>query len=183
MIQPIRPPRPPKVRVCPFTVLIDNREQLPYTFDSLPPKAAWRGEIEVPTERCYLVTGDYTISGLEDRFALERKSLSDLYATIGQHRERFEAEIQRLQDYQFAAVIIEATLREVWNPATTRPDWISRLKPRAVEATIVSWSIRYPRVHWWTVGGRREGEVRAFEAMEQFWSITRREAKRAQETV
>lgn len=163
-----------KIKMCPFTVWIDNREQLPYTFANLPPKASRSGLFVVPTERLYLATGDYTISGYEDRFAIERKSLEDLYATLGQHRDRFENELQRLNAMAFAAVIVEASVREVWNPAKFRRGWQSRLKPMSVEGTIVSWSIRYPRVHWWPVGGRREGEVRAFHAMEQFWNQMRK---------
>lgn len=167
-------------RTCPFTVLVDYREQLPYSFADLPPKASWRGRLYVPTERTHLVTGDYTIQGLEERFALERKSLSDAYSTISQARERFEAELERLNAMDFAAVIVEATLREFWNPAASRSDWWSHLKPRSAEGSVVAWSIRYPRVHWWHCGDRVAGEVRAFEAMEQFWRYCCAQEKQAE---
>ncbi|HQU46597.1 MAG TPA: ERCC4 domain-containing protein, partial [Pirellulales bacterium] len=170
-------------RTCPFIVLIDHREQLPYSFADLPPKAAWRGRLIVPTERITLVTGDYTICGLEDRFSLERKELSDLFGTIGQARQRFEAELERLNAMEFAAVIVEATLREAWNPAAIDPEWRSRLSPRSVEGSIVAWEIRYPRVHWWHVGDRRAGEVRAFEAMEQFWKAVQHAEKAKEQAV
>lgn len=174
------------VRLCPFVILIDNREKAPYSFTELPLKKKYgksrkNGKnttpttLYVPTETRYLPTGDYSIDGLEQRFALERKSLEDLYATIGQHRQRFENELERLNALDFAAVIIEATQREIWAPSRHRPDWRSRLDPRSVEGSIVAWSIRYPRVHWWAVGGRREGEVRAFEACEKFWGKTQAE--------
>lgn len=169
------------LRLNPFLVLIDQREKLPYSFDSLPTKKSHGGRLVVPVETCYLPTGDYTIQGFEDRFALERKSLEDLYVTIGQHRDRFEAELQRLDAMDFAAVIIEADLRDVWRPASADPCWRSKLNPRAVESSIVAWSIRYPRVHWWPVGGRREGEARAFEAMEQFWRMANHVKKEATE--
>ena len=164
------------ITICPFMIVIDNREKAPYSFTELPPKKKYSKSrknatttLHVPTETRYLPTGDYSIDGLETRFALERKSLEDLYSTIGQHRERFENELERLNNLDFAAVIIEATQREIWAPSRHRPDWRSRLDPRSVEGSIVAWSIRYPRVHWWAVGGRREGEVRAFEACEKFW--------------
>lgn len=166
-------------RTCPFVVLIDHREQLPYSFTDLPPKAAWRGRLIVPTERTHLVTGDYTIAGMEERFTLERKSLSDWYRTVGQERERFEAELDRMDGLDFAAVIIESTLREAWNPRAYDPDWISRLNPRSLEGSTVAWEIRHPRVHWWHVGDRRAGEVRAFEAMEQFWKAVQHAEKAA----
>lgn len=190
------------IQICPFAVLVDHREGLPYTFADLPAKKRWKGRLFVSCETTYLRTGDYTIAGYEDRFAIERKSLEDLYATLGQDRQRFEAELERLNEMEFAAVVIEATLREIWRPDVAdwewallclarylprkagrllaraqgwlerffRREWRSKLNPRAVEGTMVSWSIRYPRVHWWCVGGRREGEVRTFEAMEQFWA-------------
>ena len=171
---------PHSLRMCPFTVLVDHREQSAWSFTDLPPKKGWKGRLFVPVSRAHMVTGDYTIAGLEDRFALERKSLEDLYGTLGQNRERFEAELQRLQKMDFAAVVIEATLREVWCPQSFRTDWRSKMDPRAVESTMVAWAIRYPRVHWWTVGGHREGEVRAFEVMEQFWRASQHEETKAQ---
>ena len=39
-----------------------------------------------------LKAGDYTIAGLEDVVVVERKSIKDLFGTLGQHRDRFEAE-------------------------------------------------------------------------------------------
>ena len=161
--------KPRKLKVAPFTILADNREQWPYRFAAAPRAF---GYSEVRVERLFLTTGDYTISGLEDRFALERKSLEDLYATLGQNRKRFEAEVLRLNaigEHGFAAIIIEASLAEIWRPMDFRNDWKSRLWPKSVEGTIVSWSIRYPRVHWWPVGSRQAGEVRVFGACEKFW--------------
>lgn len=167
-----------EIAAAPFTVLVDQREKLPYTFDSLPPKRRWAcHRLIVTTVTTTLATGDYTIAGLEGRFAIERKSLEDLYGTVGQHRERFEAELERLDAMQFSAVVVEATVAEAWHPARHRPDWISRLSPRALEASVVAWAIRFPRVHWWHVGGRREGEVRTFEAMEQFWMYAQHEGR------
>jgi len=161
--------KPRKLKAAPFTILADNREQWPYRFATAPRAF---GYSEVCVQRGYLVTGDYTISGLEDRFALERKSLEDLYATLGQNRRRFEAEVQRLNSLDFAAIIIEASLAEIWRPMDFRNDWKSRLWPKSVEGTIASWSIRYPRVHWWPVGSRSAGEIRAFGACEKFWKQT-----------
>jgi len=155
-----------KFKLAPFTILVDSREQWPYRFDSLPASCGFSA---VRVVRTFLPTGDYSVAGHEDRFAVERKSLEDLYATLGQGRSRFEAEVERLNRMEFAAILVEADLQEVWRPADRRPNWKSRLVPRSVEGTIVAWSIRYPRVHWWTVGDRRAGEVRVFGACEKFW--------------
>ena len=158
--------RKPKPKPAPFTILVDNREQWPYRF-VVSPLAFGYDSVEVV--ETFLQTGDYSIAGLEDRFAIERKSLEDLYSTLGQNRDRFEAEIQRLNEMDFAAIVVEADTRDIWRPAEHRFDWRSRLWPKAVEGTLVSWSIRYPRVHWWTVGSRAAGEVRVFGACEKFW--------------
>lgn len=155
-----------KLKLAPFTIIVDNREQAPYRFGTLPASC---GVSAVQVVRAYLPTGDYSIAGHEDRFAVERKSLEDLYATLGQNRDRFEAEVQRLNQMAFAAIVIEADLGDVWRPAECRADWKSRLLPKSVEGTIVSWSIRYPRVHWWPVGSRQAGEIRVFGACEKFW--------------
>jgi hypothetical protein len=57
---------------------------------------------------------DYSILGLEKHIQIERKSLSDLFGTIGARRDRFEAEIKRLhEDCKAAYVIIEAGWPEI----------------------------------------------------------------------
>lgn len=162
-----------KPKIAPFTVLADNREQHPYRFD--PAVAAPLGFDAVRVEQTFLPTGDYSLAGCEDRFAVERKTLEDLYATLGQGRRRFEAEFERLGAMEFAAVVVEADLAEIWRPADARDGWRSRLHPKSVEGTIVSWSIRYPQVHWWTVGSRRAGEIRVLGACEKFWKHQQKE--------
>jgi len=67
-------------------IIIDSREQTPLQFTRL--------EARVAT----LPSGDYSIAGLEELFAVERKSIPDLVACCtGQNRERFERELHRLQ--------------------------------------------------------------------------------------
>lgn len=160
------------VKIAPFTILVDNREQCPYHFGSVPPGYGFTMAKMVTS---FLPTGDYSVAGHEDRFAVERKSLEDLYSTLGQNRNRFEAEVQRLNEMDFAAIIVEADLRNLWRPSESRPDWRSRLSPASVEGTIVAWSIRYPRVHWWPVGSRRAGELRTLGACAKFWKHAQHE--------
>ncbi|MCL2012618.1 MAG: hypothetical protein FWG75_07530 [Cystobacterineae bacterium] len=63
-------------------ILIDTREQCGFTFKH----ERYTGtEVEVGT----LDTGDYSLVGLTDRVAVERKSLADLVACLG--RERYSA--------------------------------------------------------------------------------------------
>ena len=150
--------------VLPFTIVCDSREQIPYAFDGMM--------MVVPTVVKGLASGDYSIKGMEDRIAIERKSLDDLYGSVTWGRDRFEREIERLNDLAaggFAAVMVEATWQEVMNPLQHRPGWINQTEPRSVEGTIISWTLRYPRVHWWLCGDRRGAECRTFSVLRKFW--------------
>ncbi len=84
-----------------LTAVIDTREKNPLELSPLC------------VERRSLVTGDYTVKGLEHLVAIERKSLSDLLACIGQQRERFEREVQRLLAYPVRALVVEAAWAEL----------------------------------------------------------------------
>ena len=105
------------------TALIDTREQLPWTLEPLK------------RERATLATGDYSVKGLESFVSIERKSLSDYLGCIGQGRERFEAEMQRILAYETRAVIVEATWQQLENG-----DWRrSKVTPQAVVGSTLGW--------------------------------------------
>lgn len=63
-------------------VLIDSREQRPFPFHG--PRY---GGVEVETAA--LTIGDYSLAGLADKVAVERKELPDLVQCLGRERERF----------------------------------------------------------------------------------------------
>ena len=170
-----------KIEVAPFRIVIDTREQLPYRFDNLG--------VIVPTLTAALHSGDYSILGFEDRIAIERKSLTDLYGSCTRGRDRFEREIQRLEELEeealcldlncgcqgfhssFAAVVIEATWHEVENPMLLDPAWENQTRPESILGTITAWSIRYPRVHWWCCGERRDCEKQIYRTFKAFWKV------------
>lgn len=83
-----------------FTVVVDTREQNGYSFSC-------------PTVRRKLNAGDYSVEGLEDRVAVERKSLADFVSTVIHARKRFYAELEKLARLDHACVVVEATLRDV----------------------------------------------------------------------
>lgn len=111
-------------------LLVDSREQRPLLFPD--------DEVRVVT----LATGDYSImcNGVDfrDRVACERKSLSDLFGTVGSGRARFEKEIQRLAALERAAIVIEATMQDVIAGAP-----FSQMNPRSVMGSLLSWYARY----------------------------------------
>ena len=151
--------------VAPFTVLVDGREKAPYRFTGLVADAAQqRRPLIVPTEWAHLETGDYTIRGHEDIVSVERKSLADLFSTLGQHRDRFEREHQRLAEIRCAAVVVEAS----WFDVLEMPPERSQLNPKTVWRTAISWSIRYG-VPWVMAENRRLAEVYTFRFLEKAW--------------
>ena len=163
---------PQELAVCPFRIVVDSREQLPYEFSGMG--------LVVPTVVRGLLSGDYSIEGMEDQIAIERKSMDDLFGSVTWGRTRFEAEIFRLNTMvsadrmRFAAVVIEASWPEIMAPMEHRPGWENQTEPRSVEGTIIAWSLRYPRVHWWACGDRRGAECRTFSILRKFWDETRK---------
>jgi ERCC4-type nuclease len=154
---------------CPFTVQIDTREQLPYTFANLRANAdKGNARLIVPTVRRVVEIGDYTIAGLETVVAIERKSKEDLYSSIGQRRENFIHRLQILSDRRiFGAVIVEAG----WDSLIGDPPHYSRLNPKALSRTIFAWMIRFPRVQWVMMPGRVMAENATFRLLERFWAV------------
>ncbi len=158
----------------PFTVVIDQREKLPFDFGDLWSDAKEGSLIlAVSTKLGHLPSGDYSLEGCEAEIAIERKSLADLYSTIGQHRDRFEREIERLDRMTFALIVVE----EDWRSILERPPERSRLKPKTVFRSIIAWSQRFPRVHWMPCTNRRLAEVLTFRHLERFWKDKQRKEK------
>jgi len=135
---------PPKL-----VVAIDTREQKPYRFA--------RSEVKT------LASGDYSIVGLEDRIAVERKTKQDAYSSLGQGRARFERELQRLSRFDYAAIVIETSL-----PDFLRAPAFSRMNPRAAARSMIAWSVKY-RVCVFFAGDRRHGNALTWQLLEKFW--------------
>jgi len=152
---------------CPFTVLVDGREKAPYQFTGLVSDADKSHlPIVVAWEWSHLKTGDYSIVGLEHLISVERKSLADLYSTLGSHRDRFQAEHERLASFPTgrACVVIEAT----WEDIINHPPERSRLNPKTVLRTAVSWQVKYG-IPWVTAVDRRLAEIWTFRFLEKCW--------------
>ena len=205
------------VRLSPFTVVIDGREKAAWRFTGLRADAKDGGrELVVPTVWDHLETGDYSVQGFESKVCAERKSLQDLYGTLSAHRDRFARELERMTEFDQAAIVIEASLEEVVNPpwrleqdiAVERSkqqaaialaqmvpglsdkkffrqylegidmnvkhllcettEWRSKLNPKTVFRTAISWQQRY-QVPWVFAGNRRLAEVYTFRFLEKFW--------------
>jgi DNA excision repair protein ERCC-4 len=156
----------PATLCCPFTVVVDTREQRPYQFEGIRADANdGRRPLRVPVESVTLESGDYSVKGYEDLVAVERKSLDDLYGTLGQGRERFERELVRLNSMWYAAVMVEAD----WQTVLASPPERSQLNPLTVFRSVVAWQQRCPTVHWWFVPDRSFAERATFRILQRFW--------------
>lgn len=173
------------VAVCPFEIVVDTNEGHPFSFLGITTgtgekkkpllikttrKALYAMAVrKVETKRASFDVGlaDYTIAGLETQVQIERKSVSDLFSTLGERREKFECEIKRLhEDCRFAAVVVEGG----WDAITL---WRGHgPTPQSVIGTIFAWQQRYKGVHWQICPNRSVAERFAFRMLERFWEDT-----------
>lgn len=156
---------------APCGIIIDTREQQPYTFQGLRANAdQGHALLRIPTCRIALPVGDYTVQGLAEQVVVERKSKEDLYGSIGQRRQNFEERLKVMAIMASAAVVVEAE----WASVLLDPPTHSKLHPRALSRTILSWIIRYPRVHWLMLPDRQTAEAMTYRYLERFhwaWKI------------
>ena len=159
----------------PCTVVIDTREQAPYSFAHIPADAhQGEGLLAIRTEVRTLRSGAYSLAGYEHRVAVERKSKADLFGTVGQGRERFERELARLNGMQFACVVVEAE----WSEVMGDPPRHTRLSPKTIFRSVLAWQQRFPRVHWHFWPPRRAAEIVTFRVLERFWKERVAEAEK-----
>lgn len=129
-------------------LIIDTREQAPFTFANLP------------SEPGTLDAGDYSVRGLEHLVAVERKSLDDLLACVGRERDRFKRELQRLRAYRFRLLIVEASAADLEQGVCpggvqgARPLWRSKLTPAHVLGSLAAWTAQYTLPVW--LGGTHD---------------------------
>lgn len=156
--------------VSPFIVVIDSREQSPFSFTGLAADANRdHRRLVVRTKVMGLKTGDYSIRGLEDHISIERKSLGDAYGTFGGGRERFVRELERLQAMDFAAVVIEADWPAIISAEREDPRIGRSFSPKMFYRSVISWQQKFPKVHWWPCRTRAFAERTTYRMLETFW--------------
>jgi DNA excision repair protein ERCC-4 len=138
-----------------FTIAIDTREQLPYAFPGAVTKT--------------LPSGDYSIVGLEDRVAIERKSKTDAYGSLGQGRARFRREVERLAAFDYAAIVIEDTVQGFLR----RPPH-SKMNSRGAIGTLLAWSVRY-RIPVYFAGDREHARALTQKLLQMYWRYHHKE--------
>ncbi len=133
------------------TLLVDSMEQKPYTFK---PFRRWFAAME----RRKLPTGDYSIAGLEDKVAVERKSLEDLFNCCSPHGSRaaFVRAGERLSKLDFAAIVIEGSITKL-----LRATEFSSMHPNAVLGTIQALAVRWGIQPWFAPSRALAEEITA----------------------
>lgn len=152
---------------CPFSVVIDTREQRPYGFVGILSDAKYgRLPINVKTQVSTLKVGDYSIVGHEHEILIERKSKADLFASFASQAERDKMDKRfTVMNRGVGIMMIEASLDEICSD----PPPHTLVNPRSIIHTYFAWQVRFPRVHWSFWPDRRLAEVATFRFLEHFW--------------
>lgn len=88
---------------------MDTREQTPFDFSRFP---GWFARVEKKA----LNVGDYSIAGLEDICAVERKDLADLIHSFTVDRPAFISRLRFMSSFPHRLLVISAALSQVKSP-------------------------------------------------------------------
>lgn len=165
----------PQVYHCPFQILIDTREKQPYEFQGLVSNADQGSlPIEVKTARVTIHNGDYQIAGLENRIAIERKSLEDLYGSVAQRRENFEERLERMASECGRSFVIVEAERSV---LLANPPQFTQYSPKSLSRTLLAWDFRFP-TKWCFMASRALAMAMTFRLLERAWIDNERTKER-----
>ena len=114
-------------------ILIDTREQTPFTLDGY--------ETRIAT----LKTGDYSLEGYADKVAVERKSKEDAYGCVGASRRRFVECLVRLSELDRACIVIERGIEDF----ASNPPPRTRIDSSMAVGSYISWSCKYRIPVFW----------------------------------
>jgi ERCC4-type nuclease len=139
-------------------IIVDSREQLPYQFD---------GAMGVST----LATGDYSLAGVDDAVAIERKTVDDLVGCLTQDRERFKQCLQRGKGLDYFALVVEASLSDLLNGR-----YWSDMHPNAAVQSLLAFSVRY-RLPVFFAENRELAQLVTESLLEKYARMVRKRAK------
>ena len=137
-----------------MTIIVDSREQRPFAFQH----ERYAATVEAGT----LAVGDYSLAGLEDKVAVERKELPDLVQCLGREWERFERELARGAALDAFAVVVEASWADL-----AEGRYRSRLNPHAACQSVAAFMGRY-RAPFLFAGSRTAAEYVTWSFLRQY---------------
>lgn len=87
-----------------------------------------------------LDVGDYSVKGLEDVLMIERKTVGDLWGTLGNMTsyKRFQREMERAKNHPYKFLIIEGTLADI----DRGYNW-SKVPSNNIHAKLVSLQVKH----------------------------------------
>jgi len=88
------------------TAIVDTREQNPLSFRRFK---GWFEKVEYRALRL----GDYSIAGMEDSCAVERKDLADLIHSFTTNRAVFIERLRRMSDLPHSLLVVTCSLAEI----------------------------------------------------------------------
>jgi DNA excision repair protein ERCC-4 len=135
-------------------IMVDSREQRPYTFE----RFKW-----VEVSRGTLSVGDYSFPAYQDRVSIERKSIDDMIQCLSRERDRFERELSRAAALECFYVVIESGIGPV-----VKGMYRSRMTVNSVIQSVAALSIRYNTPFLWC-DSREAAEVMTHALLRQFW--------------
>ena len=135
-------------------ILVDAREQRPFNFE--------HERYDVQIQPWTLTVGDYSLRGLEDKVAVERKSLPDLVQCLGRERERFERELLRGAALDAFAVVVEGSWSDLANG-----NFRSQINPHAACQSTLAFMSRY-RTPFLFAGSRPAAEYVTWGFLRQY---------------
>jgi ERCC4-type nuclease len=140
-----------------FVLVIDTREQNPLC-------TSVKG---LTICRNTLKDGDYSIRGFEDRFTVERKQTSDFFSYIGKERRRTVQKLEKLKAFDFAALVIEASLEDLFSPQL-----YTQVSPEVARQFFVSVNVRYG-LHVYCDRSRKKIEMWLIDRAIKFFKVQR----------
>lgn len=99
-------------------IQIDTRERTPWTFAQ-----AFKGGKIAGTVSEYVTAGDYALRAYPKLVVIERKkNVSELYNNFvpQDKRDRFDREMQRMQEYKHKYIVVEQEWKELYNERNFR---------------------------------------------------------------
>ncbi len=155
----------------PLSIIVDSREQLPFSFKGHP---CYEG---TTVARGSLPTGDYSLEGLTNLVAVERKSLPDLIACLGKDRERFVKDLERGRALDAFTVICEGDLYSL-----VHGEYRSLLNPHSACQSVAAFMARL-NIPFFFAGDRAIAEYMTFSFLRQYAEGKRKELKAVEQAL
>ena len=174
-----------KAIVCPFTILVDADEKIPFTFQGIRADANRQNRpmiVRTMTKHLGNTRGDYSLEGFEGWVHIERKSEGDVQGTVlgwGERRERFEKTLAYLSELPSCAIIVECSFTQAISSCRETPNKTAKQNSKIFYRQVLAWMDDY-RVPWVFCDDRRHAEITCFRWLERQYRKRRAEQKQSQ---